>query len=92
MVEKDHEGALSAWNVADYLGTEAAIEHFLEAAFEGGDPSLIAQAIEEVARVKGRSDLIQQRAADPDMTVSLQALRLLGYGVKIERIASLAAE
>jgi probable addiction module antidote protein len=92
MVEKDHDGALSAWNVVDYLGTEEAIEHFLEAAFEDGDQSLIAHAIEAVARVKGRSDLIQDRPAGHDMTASLQALRVLGYGVKIERISSLAAE
>ena len=43
----------SQWDAADYLETPEDIAHYLEAAFEDGDSSLIAAAIGDVARSKG---------------------------------------
>ncbi len=44
---------ISQWDAADYLETPEDIAHYLEAAFEDGDSSLIAAAIGDVARSKG---------------------------------------
>lgn len=41
------------WDAADYLETEEDIVLYLEAAFEDGDPGLIAAALGDVARAKG---------------------------------------
>ncbi len=43
----------SRWDAADHLGSDAAILAYLEAAFEDGDPALIAAALNDVARVRG---------------------------------------
>ena len=41
------------WNAADYLSTEAEVVAYIDAAFEDGDPALIAAALGDVARAKG---------------------------------------
>ncbi len=41
------------WDVVDNLKSEEAIEAYLEAAFEDGDPSLIVAAMGDVARARG---------------------------------------
>jgi probable addiction module antidote protein len=38
------------WDAAEYLDTPEAIAAYLAAAFEDGDPALIAAALEDVAR------------------------------------------
>ena len=44
---------ISQWDAADYLETPEDIAHYLEAALEDGDSSLIAAAIGDVARSNG---------------------------------------
>lgn len=44
-----------AWDAADHLDSSAAIAAYLEAAFEDGDPQLIAAAIGDVARARRES-------------------------------------
>jgi probable addiction module antidote protein len=41
------------WNVADNLKSEEAIESYLEAAIEDGDPILIEAAMDDVTRARG---------------------------------------
>lgn len=41
------------WNPADHLETDEDIVAYLEAAFEDGDPALIAAALGDVARARG---------------------------------------
>lgn len=41
------------WNAADHLKTEADIVAYVDAAFEDGDPALIAAALGDVARARG---------------------------------------
>jgi Probable addiction module antidote protein len=40
------------WDVTKYLKSEADIANYLEAAFEEGDPTLVAAAFGDVARAK----------------------------------------
>jgi probable addiction module antidote protein len=44
-----------ASDAADHLDSPAAIAAYLEAAFEDGDPQLIAAAIGDVARARNES-------------------------------------
>ena len=42
------------WDPADHLESDEDIVAYLEAAFEGGDPGLIAAALGDIARARGR--------------------------------------
>ena len=41
------------WDPADHLETDEDIVAYLEAAFEDGDPALIAAALGDIARARG---------------------------------------
>ncbi len=41
------------WDTADHLDSDEMIIAYLEAAFEDGDPELIAAALNNVARARG---------------------------------------
>ena len=45
------------WDAADYLNSVKDIVGYLEAAFEDGDPALIAAALGDVARSKGMAEI-----------------------------------
>jgi probable addiction module antidote protein len=45
------------YDVAEFLGSEEDIRHYLEAAFEDGDPALIRSAFADVARARGMTAL-----------------------------------
>ncbi|HCK85273.1 MAG TPA: putative addiction module antidote protein [Hyphomonadaceae bacterium] len=49
-----------AWDAAETLDTPERIARYLEAAFEDGDPALIAAAIGDAARAHGMSDLARE--------------------------------
>ncbi|WP_235654576.1 addiction module antidote protein [Sphingobium yanoikuyae] len=45
------------WDAAEFLGSEEDIRHYLEAAFEDGDPVVIRSAFADVARARGMTAL-----------------------------------
>jgi len=45
------------WDAAEYIESPEAIAAYLEAAFEDGDPALIAAALGDVARAIGMTQL-----------------------------------
>lgn len=45
------------WDAAEFLGDDQDIRHYLEAAFEDGDPVLIREAFKTVARARGITSL-----------------------------------
>ncbi len=45
------------WDPAEHLETEEDIAAYLEAAFEEGDPALIAAALGDIARAKGMAQI-----------------------------------
>jgi probable addiction module antidote protein len=47
----------SRWDVAEFLRSEKKIAAYLEAAFEDGDPRVIAAALANVARARGMTQL-----------------------------------
>ncbi len=56
--------SFSRFDAADYLHTDEAIEAYLEASAEDGDPSTMARALGTVARARN----ISQLARDTGMT------------------------
>ena len=83
------------WDAADHLGSDEDIVAYLEAAFEDGDPALIAAALGDVARAKGmtkiatdaglgRESLYKALSANgnPEFATVLKVLRALGVGLR----------
>jgi len=86
-----------AWDVADHLKTDEDIANYLEAAFEDGDPSLVAAALGDVARAKGmaqvardaglgRESLYKALSSDgnPEFATILKVIQALGLKLKVE--------
>ena len=48
------------WDPAEYLNTPESIAAYLEAAFDDGDPALIATALGDIARAIGMTQLASQ--------------------------------
>jgi len=49
--------ATRPWDAAEHLQTEEDMVAYLEAAFEEGEPALIAAALGDIARAKGMSKI-----------------------------------
>ena len=60
--------AIKPWDAAEFLGSTADVRHYLEAAFEDGDPALIRHAFNAVARARGMTALAR------DSGISREAL------------------
>jgi probable addiction module antidote protein len=80
-----------AWDVVEGLDTPERIARYLEAAFEDGDPALIAAAIGDAARAHGMSELAREtglarealyralsETGNPEFATVLKVLRALG--------------
>ena len=50
----------TAWNVTEHLKTKEEREAYLNAAFEDGDPSVIAAALGDIARAEGMSKVAKR--------------------------------
>ena len=79
------------WDAADHLETKEDVVLYLDAAFEDGDPGLIAAALGDVARAKGmmkvaakaglgRESLYKALSPDgnPEFATVLKVMRALG--------------
>ena len=79
------------WDAADYLESEEDVVLYLEAAFEDGDPGLIAAALGDIAKAKGmttvaaeaglgRESLYKALSPDgnPEFATVLKVMRALG--------------
>ena len=88
------------WDATDYLETEEDIVAYLEAAFDDGDPRLIAAALGDVARAKGmtkiateaglgRESLYKALSADgnPEFATVLKVMRALGLRLHASAVA-----
>lgn len=82
---------ISAWDSAAYLETPADVALYLEAAFDDGDPRVIAHALGIVARSKGMSAVAREAGVtrealykalsedgDPKLTTLLGVMKALG--------------
>jgi probable addiction module antidote protein len=84
------------WDAADYLKTDVDVANYLEAAFEDGDPAVVAAALGDVARAKGMSQIAQTAGlgreslykalsaeGNPEFATVLKVIRALGLKLKI---------
>lgn len=69
MTDLKHDAELSRFDPADYLTSEQAMEEYLTAALDAGDPSAIAAALGDVARARNFSRLAR------DVGMSREGLR-----------------
>lgn len=83
------------WDPAEYLDTPASVAAYLEAAFEEGDPALIAAALGDVARAQGMTQLAAQAGVtrealykalsptgDPRLSTLLGVMKALGLRIR----------
>jgi len=90
-----------SFDAANYLETEEDVLAFLDAAWEGGDPAHIANALGVVARSKGMSEIakrtgVQRQAlyqalsetGNPTLSTLTAVLDALGLKIRIERKAA----
>ena len=83
------------WDPTEYLNSPKAIAAYLEAAFEDGDPALIAAALGDVARAIGMTDLATRAGVtretlykalsptgDPRLSTFLGVMKALGIKLK----------
>lgn len=48
------------WDVTEFLESDEDIRHYLEAAFEDGDPAIIKNAIANVVRARGMTAMAKE--------------------------------
>lgn len=85
----------TAWDAAEYLDSPKAIASYLEAAFEDGEPALIAAALGDVARAQGMTQLARQAGVtrealykalsphgDPRLSTLLGVMKALGLRIR----------
>ena len=65
------------WDVVDHLDNEEMIIAYLEAVFEDGDPELVAAALNDVARAKGRHPALDL-SPGADIGALIRAMKSLG--------------
>ena len=79
------------WDPSEYLDSPKSIAAYLEAAFEDGDPALIATALGDIARAIGMTQLAAQTGVtrealykalspngDPRLSTLLRVVKALG--------------
>ncbi len=84
------------WDAADYLEEEEDIVAYLEAAFEDGDPQLIAAALGDIARSRGMTKVASKaglgreslyKALSPDgnpaLATVLKVMQALGLRLRV---------
>ena len=83
------------WDAADYLETKEDVVLYLEAAFEDGDPGLIAAALGDVARAKGMTKVAAEAglgreslykalspSGNPEFATVLKVMQALGLRLR----------
>ena len=79
------------WDPAEFLTSDEAIAAYLEAAFEDGDPKMIAVALGDIAKAKGMSAIAREAGVtrealykslsdrgDPKLSTLIGVMKALG--------------
>ncbi|MBE9063110.1 addiction module antidote protein [cf. Phormidesmis sp. LEGE 11477] len=87
------------WNVEDYLETKEDMAAYLEAAFEEGEPALIAAAVGDIARAKGMTQIASETGlgreslykalsseGNPEFSTILKVIQALGLRLQTTAI------
>lgn len=84
------------WDATEALNSEEAIAAYLEAAFEDGDPVMVAMALGDIAKVKGMASVAREAGitrealykslsnkGDPKLSTLLGVMKALGLSIHI---------
>lgn len=84
------------WDAADHLESDEDIVAYLEAAFEDGDPALIAAALGDVARARGMTQVATDAGlgreslykalssnGNPELATVLKVMQALGLRLQV---------
>lgn len=87
------------WDVTEYLDSEEAIAHFLEAILEENDPALLAAALGDVAKARGMTQIAREtglsreslyralsKEGNPELGTVMKVLKALGLRLSAEPI------
>ena len=87
---------LRVWDPAEHLENEDDIAAYLDAAFEDGDPNLIAAALGDVARARGMTDIARASGlgrqslykalsedGHPEFATVLKVIQAMGFRVSV---------
>ena len=87
-----------AWDPAEHVLSDEAAAAYVNAAFEDGDPALIAAAIGDVARARGISELAREAnlsreslfralngSESPDFGTILKLLKIFGMTLSVTK-------
>jgi len=87
------------WDAADHLESDEDIVAYLEAAFEDGDPALIAAALGDIARARGMTKVAADAGlgreslykalspnGNPELATVLKVMQALGLGLRVSAI------
>ena len=93
------------WDPADHLETDEDIVAYLEAAFEDGDPTLIAVALGDVARARGMTQVAADAGlgreslykalspnGNPEFATVLKVMHALGLRLHASAASGAAAD
>ena len=87
------------WDAADHLESDEDIVAYLEAAFEDGDPALIAAALGDIARARGMTKVAADAGlgreslykalsptGNPELATVLRVMQALGLGLRVAAV------
>ncbi len=93
------------WDPADHLETDEDIVAYLEAAFEDGDPTLIAAALGDIARARGMTEVAAEAGlgreslykalspnGNPEFATVLKVMQALGLRLHASAMSRAAAD
>lgn len=75
------------WDAAEHIATDADAAAYLDAALDEGDATLVAAALDDIARAKGLADRERLADGNSDFAAVLECVRTLGL-----RLHATAAE
>jgi probable addiction module antidote protein len=84
------------WDASEFLDSDESIAAYLNAAFEDGDPGLIAASIGHVAKAKGMSQIARETGlsreslyralgddGNPELSTMTKVMRALGLRIQV---------
>lgn len=87
------------WDASEYLDSPEAIAAYIEAAFEDGHPAVITNALGNVARAKGMTQVARDAGVtrealykalssegDPRLSTLVGVLKALGVGLSTRKL------
>jgi probable addiction module antidote protein len=96
MKRKTTKPKMLKWDPADHIKTEKDVAAYLDAAFDDGDPTIIAAVLGDIARSKGMAKIAKKagmgreslykslsKNGNPEFLTVLKVVQALGYKLRL---------